>query len=145
MRSPSLDDSFKDSLTVEADISSLGSLQRFAASCLTRLHGPDMLLGKIELVLEELLVNVFSYAYPEGTPGEVTLYCETRDGNLVFAIEDQGEPFDPLQRGTVDTSLDIDERQIGGLGIHLVKNMVDSISYERQGSLNVLTVVFSLA
>ncbi len=144
MRSPKSDDDCCDFLTVKADISSLENLQDFAASCLIRLGGPDILLGKIELVLEELLVNVFHYAYPGDTPGQVTLHCHRHEGNLVFAIQDRGVAFDPLARDDIDTSQDIEERRIGGLGIHLVKNMVDSLTYERQDGSNILTVVFSL-
>jgi len=144
MRSPNSDDASCDFLTVTADISSLEILQKFAVSCVTRFGGPDTLAGRVELVLEELLVNVFNYAYPEDTPGQVTLHCHLDDGNLIFAIKDQGVAFDPLARDDVDTSQDIDQRRIGGLGIHLVKNMVDSLTYERQDGSNVLTVAFSL-
>jgi sigma-B regulation protein RsbU (phosphoserine phosphatase) len=120
-------------------------LQHFAASCLTRLGGPDALLTRIELVLEELLVNVFTYAYPRGDPGQVTLHCGLHKGNLVFVIKDQGVAFDPLAGEDIDTTQGIDERRIGGLGIHLVRNMVDSLAYERQDGSNVLTVAFSLS
>jgi anti-sigma regulatory factor (Ser/Thr protein kinase) len=145
MRSPNSADAACDCLTVKADISSLDSLQRFAATCLTRFGGPVTLLSKIELVLEELLVNVFDYAYPGDTSGQVTLHCLVQEGKLLFVIKDQGVAFDPLASESVDTSLDIDQRRIGGLGIYLVRNMVDSIFYERQDGSNVLTVAFSLS
>ncbi|WP_462323479.1 ATP-binding protein [Desulfoplanes sp.] len=144
MRSPNSADSFNDSLRVEADLGSLWRLQAFAATCLERSGGPATLLGKIELVLEELLVNLFNYAYPQESPGQVTLRCSVQGERLVFSIEDQGPPFDPLARDSVDTSLDIDERGIGGLGIHLVRNMVDAITYERRDGSNILSVAFSL-
>ncbi|WP_069859860.1 ATP-binding protein [Desulfoplanes formicivorans] len=126
-------------------MASLDALQTFARSCLHRSGGPEALQGKIELVLEELLVNVFNYAYPRDCPGQVTLCCRCEADRLAFIIKDRGAAFDPLERATADTSLDIEQRPIGGLGIHLVRNMADSIVYERRDGFNVLTVTFSLS
>ena len=145
MRSPSSDDACTRCLTVKADMASLDTLQAFARSCLRCAGGPEALQGKVELVLEELLVNVFNYAYPRECPGQVTLCCRCDDRQVALIIKDQGEAFDPLQRVAADTSLDIDQRPIGGLGIHLVKNMVDSLVYERRDGSNILTALFSLS
>lgn len=126
-------------------MASLDALQDFARSCLQRAGGPTALQGKMELVLEELLVNVFRYAYPREHPGQVTLCCQCDDKELALIIKDQGAAFDPLKRSSANTSLDIDQRPVGGLGIHLVKNMVDSLAYERRDGTNILTAVFSLS
>ena len=66
------------------------------------------------------------------------------NGHIDFIISDSGQPFDPTDKGEVDTTLSAEERQIGGLGIHLVRELMDSINYERQGGKNVLTLIKNL-
>jgi len=139
------DSSEQDHLTVPARMESLDALQAFAASQARQAGAPAAIMPKIELVLEELMVNVFHYAYPEGTPGDVTLACVCLDGSLVFSIRDQGQAFNPLDIDTADTSLDIDDRRVGGLGIYLVREMVDSLTYERVSQTNSLTFSFRIA
>ena len=103
--------------------------------------GLDMSLTmSLNLAIEEAVVNVIDYAYPEGTPGKVCIEAVVDDQQLSFVISDWGVPFDPTTRGEVDTTLSVDERPIGGLGIHLVRQIMDSISYERTDEKNVLTL-----
>ena len=103
--------------------------------------GVDMVTTmQINLALEEAVVNVMSYAYPQGTYGEVTVDAQSLDGYLQFVISDKGTPFDPTQKAEVDTTLSAEERNIGGLGIHLVRQIMDRISYERTDGSNILTL-----
>ena len=81
-----------------------------------------------------------NYAYPKGTPGDIHIMAAANDKRLKFIIEDSGMPFDPTIRNEVDTSLSAEERPIGGLGIHLITQLMDSINYERKDNLNVLTL-----
>lgn len=73
---------------------------------------------KLQLASEEALMNIFSYAYPHDTPGDVTVSC-TRKGthDLLIIFEDKGQPFDVLSVEDPDTDLSLDERNVGGLGI----------------------------
>ncbi len=66
--------------------------------------------------------------------------CATRPDGLTVEIADEGAPFDPLARADPDTTLDLDQREPGGLGILLVKNLVDGIAYRREGERNVLVI-----
>lgn len=97
----------------------------------------------LELALEEALVNIFRYAYPGGT-GYVGLSCRIADGRLVLLIEDEGLPFAATSAGPPDISAGILERKIGGLGIHLIKNLMDDVRYRREGDRNLLELTLSL-
>ena len=94
----------------------------------------------INLAVEEAVVNVMKYAYPPDTKGDVTIEAVSNDVRLKITIIDSGAPFDPTVREQVDTTLSAQERPIGGLGIHLVRQIMDSINYERIDKLNVLTL-----
>ena len=95
---------------------------------------------KLNLAIEEAVVNVMSYAYPAGTKGDVDIDAEADDEQLKFVISDSGPPLDPTQKGEVDTTLSAEERGIGGLGIHLIRQIMDTINYERVDGKNVLTL-----
>ncbi len=94
----------------------------------------------INLALEEAVVNVMSYAYQPGTTGNVNIDAMANESRLKFIISDWGTPFDPTAEKEVDTTLSAEERPIGGLGIHLVRQIMDSINYERIDGMNVLTL-----
>ena len=95
---------------------------------------------QIKVAIEEAVVNVMNYAYPLGKEGNVTIEAASNDLRLKFTIIDGGKPFDPTVQRAVDTTLAAKERRIGGLGIHLMRQNMDSINYERVGDLNVLTL-----
>ena len=81
-----------------------------------------------------------NYAYPPGQRGDITVEAASNDVRLKFTITDSGKPFDPTVQADVDTTLPARQRRIGGLGIHIVRQIMDSINYERVGNLNVLTL-----
>ena len=95
---------------------------------------------QINLAVEEAVVNVMEYAYPPGTHGDVDIKALANDEQLKFTITDSGSPFDPTIQAYVDTTLSAEERPIGGLGIHLVRQIMDSINYERIEGRNILTL-----
>ena len=97
-------------------------------------------VGFGQLAIEEAVVNVMEYAYPEGTKGTVNLVATIAEGLLSFVISDSGKPFDPTAKAEVDTTLSAEERPIGGLGIHLVRQIMDDITYERRDNKNILTL-----
>jgi sigma-B regulation protein RsbU (phosphoserine phosphatase) len=98
---------------------------------------------KVNLVFDELLNNIISYAFPAGGEHKVRIHAEKSADRLLIIIEDDGLPFNPFAQSEVDTSQSLEERQIGGLGIHLVKNVMDDFSYERHLDSNVVTLVKS--
>ncbi len=100
-------------------------------------------INEIELAAEEVLVNIFQYAYP-GTYGDVEIECRIEDDvRLVLVISDNGTPFNILEVPDPDVTADISDREIGGLGVFFVKEMVDEARYLRQGNSNILTLVFN--
>lgn len=99
------------------------------------------LMMNLDLALEEAVTNVMLYAYPEGTAGQVEVECMSEDGLLTFQIRDAGAPFDPTQQADADVTLGVQERPIGGLGIFLVRQIMDEVRYERKNDKNVLTLV----
>jgi anti-sigma regulatory factor (Ser/Thr protein kinase) len=103
-------------------------------------------LFKIELVLEELLTNVIHYAYVDGDNGDVEVQCFLED-NIRFhlSIHDWGKPFDPLGREDPDLTKGVNDREIGGLGIHLVRQMADQVSYRREVNSNILNLYFQIS
>lgn len=102
----------------------------------------------INLALEEAVSNVMLYAYPGRTDGKVFVeYLEvpTEQGRqMIFTISDSGIPFDPTQKSEADITLSAEERAIGGLGIHLVRQLMDQIIYERIDDKNILTLIKKL-
>jgi anti-sigma regulatory factor (Ser/Thr protein kinase) len=99
-------------------------------------------LEKLDLVLEEILINVARYAYvPDTGKAEVAYFAE-KQGKLRVEIADSGRFFNPLEVDPPDLSRGLAERQIGGLGVFLVKNLVESIAYSRKDHRNVLSFTF---
>ena len=128
------------SITLPNDIEKVPVLAEFVDE-VCEIAGFDMstTMG-INLALEEAVVNVMSYAYQPGTMGNVNIEAIANETRLKFIISDWGTPFDPTAEKEVDTTLSAEERPIGGLGIHLVRQIMDSINYERIDGMNVLTL-----
>ena len=102
---------------------------------------PDELSMPINLALEEIVSNVMLYAYP-GTHGQVIVeYIKVNNERIIFTVSDTGIAFDPTKKEEVDTTLSAEERPIGGLGIHLVRQLMDEVRYERIDDKNVLTLI----
>ncbi len=97
-------------------------------------------IRRLELVFEEALVNVIHYAYLDSLGEiEVTLTCTPL--RLTLQIRDWGRPFNPLTEAPqIDIEAPLEKREIGGLGIHLIRNIMDEVSYTREGETNVLTM-----
>lgn len=95
---------------------------------------------EIELALEEALVNIFSYAYPE-SEGDAELRMDIQNGDMVMVLVDDGLAFDMLSLDEPDTTLEISERQVGGLGIFLIRKLMDEVQYRRENGQNILTIV----
>ncbi|HOT76691.1 MAG TPA: ATP-binding protein [Candidatus Wallbacteria bacterium] len=98
------------------------------------------LSGEINLMLEELFINTVSYGYPDQSEGSVEIKLSVSDGELAIEFSDDGEEFDPLSIAAADTGLDIMHRKIGGLGMHLIRQISDSVEYKRNGNFNTLII-----
>ena len=134
----------KRSLTLPNDIETIPQLNVFIDQAAEDAPLPPDLSMSLNLAIEEAVVNVMSYAYPRGTHGDVIIDLFVTDQQLTIAIIDQGIPFDPTSQVEADTSLSVEDRPIGGLGIYLVRQLMDSINYERIDGKNVLTLIKKL-
>lgn len=136
------------SLRLRADMANLEAFMDFGVQQAELLGAPQELSFKLQLVLEELLVNVFHYAYGEGD-GDAELECNQTDEGptgkrFCVLLRDWGAAFDPLAKEAPDTSTGVDERPIGGLGILLAVQMSDDIAYARVQDTNELTACFNI-
>lgn len=130
----------KHSLTLPNDIETIPQLNEFIDTVAEEI-GLDMSLTmSLNLAIEEAVVNVMEYAYPEGEQGNVDIEVIADDKWLTFIISDNGIPFDPTIQEDADTTLSAEERPIGGLGIFLVRQLMDSINYQRENGKNILTL-----
>jgi serine/threonine-protein kinase RsbW len=96
------------------------------------------------LALEEVVTNVFKYAYDDAGAHAVRFTAQLTSDHVVLRFSDDGRPFDPLAAPPPDLARPLEERAIGGLGIHLVRKLADALVYERSGDRNLLTARFAL-
>lgn len=129
------------SLKVRANRSEIGYLTAEVESLAEREEWTADLSFKVNLALEELVINIMDYGY-EGGDNEIDIHLTSEDHKLTIEIVDSGKAFDPLQDAPVpDVNSPLEERPIGGLGIHLVRTMMDDMQYRREGDHNYLTLV----
>ena len=122
-----------------AEVSELQKVQSFVLQTLSDLHLDLKLQNQLNIVIEELFVNVASYAYKNG--GEVELKVEAKNGEISITFIDSGLKFNPLEMDDPNIDAKAEERRIGGLGIFMVKNMMDKIEYKYENNQNILTIV----
>lgn len=95
---------------------------------------------KLQVAMEEMVTNVIFYAYPEGTTADISLTAESDDHEVTFVLSDSGKPFDPTAKEDADTETNPMDREQGGMGILIVKNIMNEVSYQRLGETNQLTM-----
>lgn len=131
---------YQRQITLPNDVQEVPQLNVFVDEVCEQVDFDMSTTLKLNLAIEEAVVNVMNYAYPAGEKGDVDIEAMINDEYLVFVISDSGTPFDPTAKAEVDTTLSAEERGIGGLGIHLIRQIMDTINYERVEGKNVLTL-----
>ena len=134
-----------DKMTIEAKVDNLNEVLAFVDEKLEENDCPMKVQMQIDVAVEEIFVNIASYAYnPE--IGPATISCEVSEDPLEVTISfmDSGVPYDPLAKEDPDVTLSAEERQIGGLGIYMVKKSMDNVSYEYKDGQNIFTIKKSL-
>ncbi len=109
---------------------------------------PAPIRRSVSIALDELLSNTIRHGFPGrggGGGGALSIEVELRSDRLCVTLTDNGQPFNPLEISAPDTALPVEERQIGGLGIHLARRMMDDVSYHRRGDRNVVSLTKLLA
>jgi serine/threonine-protein kinase RsbW len=128
-------------MKLPAKIEHLEKLIDFVSGCTKEKGFSDKRIKEIELATEEVLVNIFNYAYPEGY-GDVEVKCSLdNDTRFIIEISDSGIPFDSLSLADPDVTSDISERKIGGLGVFLVRKIADEVHYRRDEGKNILSLI----
>ena len=94
------------------------------------------IVADVQLALDEILTNIVNYGYTDDAEHEIRICLRVGDGILETTVEDDGVPFNPLESIKPDTSAPLQERRIGGVGLHFVKNLMDEVSYARVGDRN---------
>jgi anti-sigma regulatory factor (Ser/Thr protein kinase) len=127
-------------INVAADVREIERLNKLVRQ-FGELHDvPSRSLYAVNLALDELVTNVILYGFDAAEGKHVVVKIHTTAGELTASVIDEGKAFDPLQSKTPDINAPLEERDLGGLGIHLVRSLMDNVSYQRDGDKNVLTV-----
>jgi len=127
-------------LILHNDIREIPQLATFMETIATETDMDSSLAMNLNLALEEAVSNVILYAYPPGSDGLVDVEAFIREDRIDFIISDSGSPFDPTSVADPDVTLDVKDRPIGGLGIYLVKSIMDHVSYARLEGKNILSM-----
>ena len=127
-------------LILHNDIQKIPQLAEFVETIAEEKQLSQSLAMGLNLALEEAVTNVILYAYPDGADGLVDVEAILKDHTIEFIITDSGVPFDPTAAPEADITLPVDERPIGGLGIYLVRQLMDEIRYQRLGDKNILSM-----
>ena len=130
----------KKEISIKNHLDELGRVNQFVEEIGEEL-GLDMELQmNLNLVIEEMVVNVISYAYPEGTEADIELLAESDGKELTFVLSDRGKEFDPTLQEEGDMDVNPAERDLGGMGIYIVKNIMNEVTYQRLEGKNLLTM-----
>ena len=128
-------------MTIDAAVENIPAVTAFVEEQLEQYNCPMKAQMQIDIAIDELFSNIAQYAYTPKT-GKATVRVEVTENPMAVVITfiDNGVPYDPLAKADPNVSLPADERQIGGLGIFMVKKSMDEISYEYKNGQNILTI-----
>lgn len=128
-------------VVLDARLTALGEVTLFVNRFMEQLGCDEKTKGQTDIAVEEIFANICHYAYP-GEVGKVTVEVKMEDGKrLVLTFSDSGVRYNPLEKPDPDITLGAQEREIGGLGIYMVKNIMDEVSYRYEDGKNILTMV----
>ncbi|MDO5444396.1 MAG: ATP-binding protein [Eubacteriales bacterium] len=127
--------------TFPAELGELQNVLAFADSELEKAGCSMKAQSAIDVALEEIFVNIASYAYPgENGTAEIDVTADQSEKCITIRLSDSGVEFDPLAKPDPNTALKASDRDIGGLGIFMVKKMMDDVAYEYKDHMNILTL-----
>lgn len=130
----------KKEIKIKNQVGELEKVNAFIEEIGDELQLDMELLMNLNLVMEEMVSNVIFYAYPEGKTADIELSAECTGHTLTFVLSDKGREFDPTMKEDIDTGTDPADRELGGLGIYIVKNIMNEVTYQRLEGKNLLTM-----
>jgi anti-sigma regulatory factor (Ser/Thr protein kinase) len=122
----------------EAMPENLGKVIDFINHSIKKINFPPDFLSEIDIAVEEIFINIAYYAYKPFS-GDAIISVSIKD-NVTIKFEDMGRPYNPLEQADPDLEKSAEDREIGGLGVFLVKNLMDKVEYTRQDDKNILTL-----
>lgn len=131
-------------LKLKNQVGELERVNTFVAEICEELHLDSELQMNLNLVMEEMVSNVIFYAYPQGATADIELLAESDGKELTFVLSDQGVAFDPTQKEDADVDVNPADRELGGMGIYIVKNIMNQVTYQRLKGKNLLTMKKSI-
>jgi serine/threonine-protein kinase RsbW len=132
-----MDDKLK--LQVNADLKNLSRVADFTTESTRELGLDDRGVFQLQLAVDEAVSNIIIHGYTHQT-GAIHLTIWKENNNIYIRIQDRGEPFDPIKADSPDLSMPLEERSPGGLGIHFLKTVTDSVHYQFKDGKNILTL-----
>ena len=124
------------------DVKEVSALSIFVGSICKDMHFNELTKQGVRLAIEEAVVNIMNYAYPKGTRAVILIEVDADADNetLTFVLRDEGTAFDPTAYQEVDVNEHVGQQKVGGLGIHLMRHYMDTLTYERKDGQNILTM-----
>ena len=119
------------------EIDAIHQMQLFVRQAVSETDMDSKDLMKIDLLLEEMAVNIINYGCRDMTDGRITISVERGEGTMILTLRDNGIAFNPLDKEPPDIFADIEDREVGGLGIFFVRQLTERMTYERVGDENV--------
>lgn len=133
-----------ETLTSEARTANLDTIIAFVEELADQVGLENKKKFGLLIAIEEAFINVCNHAY-DGEGGECAIACGCDGHDFVVELSDTGAAFDLMSRPEADTTSDLMERQVGGLGIHFIRNLTDEVSYRREAEKNILRMVLHIA
>ena len=127
-------------MSIKNQVTELDRVARFIEEIGEELSLDMELQMNLNLVMEEMVSNIIFYAYPEGVEATIELSAECDGKELTFVLSDQGRAFDPTLKENFDMDVNPAERELGGMGIFIVKNIMNQVTYQRLEGRNLLTM-----
>jgi serine/threonine-protein kinase RsbW len=127
-------------MSIKNQVAELDRVARFIEEIGEELSLDMELQMNLNLVMEEMVSNIIFYAYPEGVEATIELSAECDGKELTFVLSDQGRAFDPTLKENFDMDVNPAERELGGMGIFIVKNIMNQVTYQRLEGRNLLTM-----
>ena len=133
------------SIELKAKIENFEALSTWISNTAASWNLNNLLMNKINICLEEIFVNISSYAYKNQIGlAKISIDKNDNENEIILIFEDEGVKYNPLLKNDPDITLSYDERPIGGLGIYMVKEMANDVEYKRINNKNQLTLKFKI-
>ena len=125
---------------LDNDLAELKTLNTHLSAFGRNIGLPELSISELNICLDELFTNIVLYGFDDELKHKIKFTMTVEDHILTATIEDDGVPFNPLKKEAVELPTNVEDAEIGGLGIHITKNLVDKISYQRKRGINRVTV-----